>query len=143
MCGRRFENKSDIEFHVQRFHEYAEECALYPCELCGYRGQDINALNSHISENHQNPEKSIDSPKVVPDLVVHKRIVQSLKGIDFEDDSDDDIEWTPIKRCSEAEIFHSCNFCELQTKYPNTLDRHTQLHQNDRKRKTLHLRRQL
>ena len=71
----------------------------------------IGALNSHIPENHQNPEKSIDSPKVVPDLVVHKRIVQ------------------------KAEIFHSCNFCELQTKYPNNLERHTQLHQNDRKRK--------
>jgi len=70
-------------------------------------GQDINALNSHISENHQNPEKSIDSPKVVPDLVVHKRIVQNFKGIDFEDDSDDDIVWTPTKSCSEAEIFYS------------------------------------
>ena len=103
--------------------------------MWGYRGQDINALNRHISEDHQNPEKSIDSPKGVPDLVVHKRIVQNLKGIDFEDDSDDDIEWTPTKSCSEAEIFHSCNFCEFQTKYPNNLERHTQLHQNDRKRK--------
>ena len=83
-----------------------------------------------------------DSPEVVPDLVVNKRIVQNLKGIDFDDDSDDDKEWTPTKNCSDAEILFSCNFCEFQTKYPNNLERHKQLHQNNKKRKTLHLRRE-
>ena len=47
-----------VKFHVQRFHEYGEECALYPCELCGYRGQDVDALRDHLSEYHENPEKS-------------------------------------------------------------------------------------
>ena len=140
LCEKRFQTESDMEFHVQRFHEYGEECALYPCELCGYRGQDVDALRGHISEYHEeNTEKSSihiqDSPEVVPDLVVHKRIVQNLKGIDFDEDSDDDIEWTPTKNCSEAEILFSCNFCEFQTKYPNNLERHKQLHQNNKKRK--------
>ena len=147
LCEKRFQSESDMEFHVQRFHEYGEECALYPCELCGYRGQDVDALRGHISENHEeNTEKSSihiqDSPEVVPDLVVNKRIVQNLKGIDFDDDSDDDKEWTPTKNCSEAEILFSCNFCEFQTKYPNNLERHKQLHKNNKKRKTLHLRRE-
>ena len=33
-------------------------------------------------------------------MFVQKRIVQNLKGIDFDDDSDDDVEWTPTKNCS-------------------------------------------
>ena len=39
LCARRFESEGDMEFHVQRFHEYGEECALYPCEYCGYRAK--------------------------------------------------------------------------------------------------------
>ena len=39
------------------------------------------------------------------------------------------------KNCSEAEILLSCNNCEFQTKYPNNLERHKQLHQNVKKRK--------
>ena len=67
-----------MEFHIQRFHEYGEECALYPCELCGYRGQDVDALRDHISEYHENPEKSsmdnqeVSGPEVLPDLFVQK-----------------------------------------------------------------------
>ena len=68
-------------------------------------------------------------------MFVQKRIVQNLKGIDFDDDSDDDVEWTPTKNCSEAEILLSCNNCEFQTKYPNNLERHKQLHQNIKRRK--------
>ena len=31
-------------------------CILHPCELCGCRGQDINALHDHMSECHENHE---------------------------------------------------------------------------------------
>ena len=68
-------------------------------------------------------------------MFVQKRIVQNLKGIDFDDDSDDDVEWTPTKNCSEAEILLSCNNCEFQTKYHNNLERLKQLRQNIKKRK--------
>ena len=128
-----------MEFHVQRFHECWEECALYPCELCGYRGQDVDALRDHISEYHENPKKSSmdiqegSGPEVLPDLFEQKRIVQNLKGIDFDDDSD--VERTHGKNCSEAEILPSCNNCKFQTKYHNNLERHQQLHQNIKKRK--------
>ena len=36
-------------------------------------------------------------PEVLPDLFVQTRIVQNWKGIDFDDDSDSDVEWTPTK----------------------------------------------
>ena len=70
-------------------------------------------------------------PEVLPDWFVQKRIVQNLKGIDF----DDDVQWTPSKNCSEAEILLSCNNCEFQTKYHNNLERLKQLRQNIKKRK--------
>ena len=47
-----FENEADVYLHMERVHEYGEECAIYPCEECGYRGQDMIALNQHIQEYH-------------------------------------------------------------------------------------------
>ena len=31
LCGKRLQSESEMEFHIQRFHEYREECALYRC----------------------------------------------------------------------------------------------------------------
>ena len=45
VCDMMFENEADVYLHMERFHEYGEECALYPCEEFGYRGQD--KLNHH------------------------------------------------------------------------------------------------
>ena len=39
VCGMMFENKADVYLHMERVHEYGEECALYPYEECGYRGR--------------------------------------------------------------------------------------------------------
>ena len=74
-------------------------------------------------------------PEVLPDWFVQKRIVQNLKGIDFDDDSDDDVEWTPTKIVLKLNCCLSATFCEFQTKYPSNLERHKQLHQNVKKRK--------
>ena len=47
-----FENEADLHLHMERVHEYGEECAMYPCEECGYRGQDKLSINAHIQEYH-------------------------------------------------------------------------------------------
>ena len=52
VCSKMFENEADVYLHMERVHEYGEECAMYPCEECGYRGQDMIALNQHIQEYH-------------------------------------------------------------------------------------------
>ena len=59
LCGKRLQSESEMEFHIQRFHEYADECALYRCEFCGYRGQDIPAMQDHLFVYHENPEKTL------------------------------------------------------------------------------------
>ena len=52
-------------------------------------------------------------PEVLPDLFVHKRIVQNLKGIDFGDDSDDVAEWTPTKNIFLSKKVFVENICNL------------------------------
>ena len=32
VCEMMFENEADVFLHMERVHEYGEECALYPCE---------------------------------------------------------------------------------------------------------------
>ena len=39
---------------------YGEECALYPCEECGVRGQDKLNLNIHVKECHNSTTQSIN-----------------------------------------------------------------------------------
>ena len=52
ICNKMFENEADVYLHMERVYEYGEECAIYPCEECRYRGQDMIALNQHIKEYH-------------------------------------------------------------------------------------------
>ena len=47
-----FVNEADVYLHMERVHQYGEECAIYPCEEYRYRGQDMIALNQHIKEYH-------------------------------------------------------------------------------------------
>ena len=59
-CSMMLKNEADVYLHMERVYEYKEECASYPCEECGYRGQDKLTLNNHIREylNHNSLMKS-------------------------------------------------------------------------------------
>ena len=52
VCDMMFENEADVFLHMERVHEYGEDCALYPCEECGFRAQDKLNLDTHIKECH-------------------------------------------------------------------------------------------
>ena len=54
-CEKLFENELDLKNHVVRVHEYGESFEIYPCEECGYRGQDLNQIRSHVKEVHNAP----------------------------------------------------------------------------------------
>ena len=159
-CSKRFENDGDINYHLVRVHEYGEECALYPCEECGYSGQDLDSLKVHRLEHNENAsikdascfsdliedtsisrayyqdtnETSIQHTAAV--LTVQRRIVQTLKDVVFDEDSDDDMEYTPADEGPlEDEHLFDCALCEFKTKYPNNLDRHVKVHDKNKKRK--------
>ena len=103
-----------MNYHAERIHEYGETCELYPCEECGFSGQDMKSLKDHTASVHNNTskvssltsetsyEKLLDSdlddrvePIPMPKLIVYKRIVQHLKHINLDEDSDD--EWNPSR----------------------------------------------
>ena len=66
---------------------------------------------------------------------MQKRIVLNLKDIDFEEDSDEDIGWTPPQDYNEIEekFFVICPF---RSKFQGNLNRHIhQVHKNNKKRK--------
>ena len=59
-------------------------------------------------------------------IETHKRIVQNLKDVTFDDDSDEDTEYDPIADRIEEdddeqdlveEELYSCTTCDFQTKY--------------------------
>ena len=74
-----FENEADVYLHMERVHEYGEECALYPCEECGYRGQDKLTLNNHIRECHNH--NSLMQSTILSDNMLEEFGVKTLPKI--------------------------------------------------------------
>ena len=83
-CDGKFDNEMDMKYHKQRVHEFGETCSMYPCEECGFQGTDKIQLKTHVEEHH-------------PKNCYNKRIKQNLKFVNFDEESDDEVEkeWTP------------------------------------------------
>ena len=45
-CEAKLENETDLLHHMERVHEYGENCNLYPCEECGFQSGDIITLKN-------------------------------------------------------------------------------------------------
>ena len=99
-CDKVFENELDLANHEERVHEYGEMFELYPCEECGFRGTDLLAIKSHISEVHRgelNPSVSLSSDTEASSLedlgikklpVITQRRKQNLKDLNIDDNGD-------------------------------------------------------
>jgi uncharacterized C2H2 Zn-finger protein len=114
-CTKVFYNNSDVDIHTSRVHRYGEYCTMYPCEECGFRGDDVRDIEEH-RQNH----KDVGTNPTYQRL--HK---------DLEDDSDEDEDLTKSKERemilqdnSEDEFFFHCNHCSFQTLYEHQLDIH-------------------
>ena len=35
-CDNKFENETDMKYHLERVHEYGESCHMDPCDKCGF-----------------------------------------------------------------------------------------------------------
>ena len=80
-------------------------------------------------------------------IEVNTRIAQNLQEVDFDNDSDEDVEWTPNKDDEKLLIekediskektvtkgVYSCNKCDFITKYEYSLTRHVENHNVKRK----------
>ena len=89
-CGGRFENEMDLQYHKTRVHDYGETGNIYPCDQCGFQGADLLALKTHKKDEH-------DKSKMY-----NGRIKQNLLHINFDEDSDDDNDWSPSPHDEEA-----------------------------------------
>ena len=47
-----------MNYHAERIHEYGETCELYPCEECGFSGQDMKSVKDHNVSVHNNSKVS-------------------------------------------------------------------------------------
>ena len=108
-CDMKFKNDEDMNHHVVRVHEYGETCTMYPCEECGFQGQDIVSLQNHISEEHSCISEDETSDNLedlgIPQLPVYsKRIKQTFPGLIIDDegvieaeDSDEEFTVTEVE----------------------------------------------
>ena len=93
--------------HHFRVHEYGETCLIYLCEECGFIGDDVTSLNRHVKDQHLAKQNSKDIEELstedsdaenfttLSEISVQKRIKQNLANINFEEDSDDDDNYSP------------------------------------------------
>ena len=81
-CNGKLEYEQDLLYRQERVQDNGEAGNIYPCDWCGYQGPDIVALKNHTEEEHV---KSY----------YNGRIKQNLHTINFDDDSDENVELEP------------------------------------------------
>ena len=52
VCDMKFQNEMDMNHHLLRRHEYGETCEIYPCDECGFIGEDLTSLKHHVTNEH-------------------------------------------------------------------------------------------
>ena len=107
-CDKVFYNESDAKHHNTRVHEYGESCNLYPCELCGFAGGDVNDIEEHI-ENLNNKEKAGDNINDGSQDEEWKKSVEDEQLL-MEDTGD--------------EFMYSCKRCKYETIWKDQLTKH-------------------
>ena len=133
-----------MKHHTLRVHEYGETCLIYPCEECGFIGDDVTSLDSHVKDHHSDQQNSKDDEELLAEdsdedtfttlskISVQKRIKQNLANIIFDEDSDDDNEYSPT--IEEKEEFEALN---IATKQQRKRKNETDLPQPKKKTKPL------
>ena len=144
ICRKEFKNEWDLKHHTLRVHEYGETCLIYPCEECGFIGDDVTSLDSHVKDHHSEQQNSKDDEELLAEdsdedtfttlseISVQKRIKQNLANINFDEDSDDDNEYSPT--IEEEEEFEALN---IATKQQRKRKNETDLPQPKKKTKPL------
>ena len=97
ICTLKFQNEADMEHHALRVHEYGECCELYPCDKCGLRGTDIDAIQSHIENFHGSSEQTtnditLEDTDIEALPVNSKRKKQNFDGLVMDDEGSIDVE---------------------------------------------------
>ena len=83
-CQKKCETDIDVKAHFERVHEFGESLRIYPCELCGFEGDDVTSIKNIwkniIEMFHQNHNTSNNCPKLQREETKYKGIVIDNEG---------------------------------------------------------------
>ena len=67
---------------------------MYPCEDCGFQGQDVKSLKVHISESHTNrsDENNLEQLGIQQLPFYSRRIKQNFKGLLIDEEGSIEVE---------------------------------------------------
>ena len=142
MCSKKFMTQLELQSHIEIEHEQEQSLSLLSEASSGWinEGSTVQEKDDFISEvSTEYLLKEVDNDEHLlkqPDTSIiqtHGRIVQNLHNIDFDEDSDEDIEYNPIneenenddeEQYVEEEEMYSCTSCDFETKYEHNFKRH-------------------
>ena len=153
MCSKIFMTQLKLQSHIEIEHEQEQSLSLLSEASSGWindgstikETDDLSAnFISEVSmedllKEVDNNEHGLQQPDACSNDVetsiiqTHGRIVQNLQNIDFDEDSDEDIEYNPIneenknddeEQYVEEEEMYSCTSCDFETKYKHNFKRH-------------------
>ena len=131
LCERRFKNKYGLQNHVVTKHTEKFECPICERKCLKQEGLQEQIRKEHdylettspsllseassgwmnTADMSKDEELLIESYDETEELSIslemetNKRIKQNLKDVNFEEDSDDDVEYNPtVEECNEAEV---------------------------------------
>ena len=85
-----FKTEADLKFHQSKVHDYGEMCSIYPCDKCGYQGQDLASLERHMNESHVLTD--LEELGIVKLLVYSRKIKQTFARLNMDEEGSLDIE---------------------------------------------------
>ena len=134
MCGNSFKTAENLQNHISAEHEQDSSLSLISEASSGWMDETEKAQTNHPNLEELLMEHHIDDIDVDntlsehenPPVQTHKRIVQNLKDVNFEDDSDEDNEWNPTgdEEVDEFDIEYCCNKCKYKTKHEHMFKKH-------------------
>ena len=134
MCGNSFKTAENLQNHISAEHEQDSSLSLISEASSGWMDETEKDQTNHPNLEELLMEHHIDDIDVDntlsehenPPVQTHKRIVQNLKDVNFEDDSDEDNEWNPTgdEEEDEFDIEYCCNKCKYKTKHEHMFKKH-------------------
>ena len=146
MCGKTFKTSESLQYHIGKEHEQEPSLSLISEASSGWMDESSRVIEK---ESPQDQTSAVDLEEWLmehqiiddksgnilseienPPIQTQKEIVQNLRDVNFDDDSDEDNEWNPNGDEEEDEFDeeYCCTKCEYQTKHEHMLQKHMLTH---------------
>ena len=140
MCGKFFKTSESLQNHIGKEHDQEPSLSLISEASSGWMDESSRVIEKESQKDqtsdldleellmeHQiedDKSENILSEHENPPIQTQKRIVQNLRDVNFDDDSDEDNEWNPNGDEEEFDEEYCCTKCEYQTKHEHMFKKH-------------------